>query len=825
MLSSPPASSRPPLPRYGDAFVGRHAELQELLQSTSPLITVVGLGGIGKTRLVLEVAHRVRRGGTGDVILCELHRVRSALDLVHQLAQEIGAPRVGSAPDATAHLARHLAAWSLVVLDGCDDLEPEAAGILDQLACAPLDAPQPRFLCTRRAPLGLPTEEVHTLGPLAPDDAAGLFRVRMPGRPADRRDLVELERWLPEVVPPLGGMPLAIELAAARLEVLPLRSLAGRLQEPLRVLTTPDRGDAHASVQRALEATWDQLGAAERAVLAQACVYEGGFPLDAMEATAEIGDGASALDALHTLVRQGLLRPDPRGVGSEPRYLMHALVTAFVRAHGSEVERAEQRLRRTAWLGTRDWEWDSSRVNAELENLLTVVEEELASPGPGTWSMAAHCALLLAQRYLGRPPAWWRATLRTLEGRGEARAHPVLALRLFHQRVNASRLCLELDEAEQDALEAWERARHVSDDVGRMGAIFNLGLAHHRRGRLEEALVAFENLREVAERAQNANNAGAGWTLSGGVLRALGRLDEAEHHLLEAIRVLAVHPLNAQLARLELAQVYRDRGELDRAMHETRQALADHDIAEAPWNEAEGLFCLATVHHVRGELDLAREHYLRSRDVSLKHGLGDQWHQNRPWYTALRLQVAEIEPHEAIEAMPPEHASVLAQCLIDARTAADGGDDSSALDALAACREALGGATRTGLGGITVAALTAAADRLESRLHAWEVRSDGTGFRAPGGAWVDLGIGRKPSQLLALLLERRVATPGARVAVVDLIAAGWPGEQVREDAARNRLYVALNGLRRAGLTILTRGQGGYALDPDVAVRTVTATPG
>ncbi|MBM7819691.1 putative ATPase/DNA-binding SARP family transcriptional activator [Cellulosimicrobium cellulans] len=312
-----------------DALVGRDDDVDRVRDALARtrLVTVLGPGGLGKTRLAQEVARRAAATGTVDlVVVVELAGVRSDEDVVVALADGLGI----SPPGRTGRLADRLAAPELreqvldrvrgrdvlLVLDNCEHvLDGAAAWTADLLGAAPHLA----VLTTSRSPLRLAAEHVYPLDALGADGGTGpavrLFveraRAVRPGASLPPAVVAQLcER--------LDGLPLAIELAAARVRTMSVEDVERHLDERFALLRSGDRlaPDRHRTLEAVIEWSWNLLGETEQDLLCRAAVFPDGFSAEAAQAVA--GDalpgavlGAPAwgtLDALDGLVAQSLLR-------------------------------------------------------------------------------------------------------------------------------------------------------------------------------------------------------------------------------------------------------------------------------------------------------------------------------------------------------------------------------------------------------------------------------------------------------------------------------------------------------------------------------------
>ncbi|MEV4426576.1 BTAD domain-containing putative transcriptional regulator [Streptomyces sp. NPDC049602] len=304
-----PTRARTPAPTAGNlrarltSFVGRDEEIALVRDDLrgARLVTLLGPGGAGKTRLSQEAADR----GSGDwpdgVWVAELAPVRdpeavpeavlAAVGARETVLRGAGAEELRGGGDPLARLVEHCAGRRmLLLLDNCEHLVGAAAELAETLLAR---CPDLRILATSREPLGVPGETIRPLGPLPTGMALRLLGERGAAvRPGFRVEDDPVAAG--EVVRRLDGLPLAIELAAARLRMLTLRQIADRLDDRFRLLTSGARTvlPRQQTLRAVVDWSWDLLDAAERAVLRRLSVFTGGCDLDAAEAVCAGGKGA-----------------------------------------------------------------------------------------------------------------------------------------------------------------------------------------------------------------------------------------------------------------------------------------------------------------------------------------------------------------------------------------------------------------------------------------------------------------------------------------------------------------------------------------------------
>ena len=299
------------LPAERDSFVGRRAELEALgarIDAGARLVSLLGTGGTGKTRLACRFARDALGGLGGGAWFCDLSAARDAAAIHFAVAQGLDvALRAG---DPVRQIAQAIAGRGecLVIVDNFEQVVAHAEATLGRWLDA---APLARFIVTTREVLGIPGEEVLELAPLRTDDAIELFMQRAAAARAGLAPAPSDTAAVRQLVAMLDGLPLAIELAAARVRTLAPSSLVARVRDRFDLaLSHTGRSDRQATLRAAFDWSWDLLGDAERAALSLLAVFEGGISLDAAGAVlvAPGGDALDLIETLQRLVDKSLLR-------------------------------------------------------------------------------------------------------------------------------------------------------------------------------------------------------------------------------------------------------------------------------------------------------------------------------------------------------------------------------------------------------------------------------------------------------------------------------------------------------------------------------------
>jgi len=362
-IEAPEAPAGAPPPAQLTSFIGREREtaaVQELLQSTR-LLTLTGAGGSGKTRLALEVASRVGAQYADGVAWVELAPLSNPELVPHHVADALGVRRDGirSAGDALLEALRE---WdALLVLDNCEHLVEACARLAEALLRG---CPRLRILATSREALGIGGERAWLVPALTLPDA---------GKPVTRAVAAESEAVrlfvertqavrpslelidanvaaMVQICRRLDGLPLAIELAAARARVLDPQQIAARLDDVFGLLTSGSRTALphHRTLRSTIEWSHALLTGQEQILFRRLAVFAGGFTIDAAEAVAEGGaiSARDVLDLLSGLVDKSLVLLETEAI--EARYRMLETIRQYARERLEEAGEAAELGRRHA---------------------------------------------------------------------------------------------------------------------------------------------------------------------------------------------------------------------------------------------------------------------------------------------------------------------------------------------------------------------------------------------------------------------------------------------------------------------------------------------
>lgn len=607
------------LPAERDAFVGRQQALAELAQRFehgARLVSVLGVGGTGKTRLATRYGWTWLGDFPGGAWFCDLSSARGLEGIVQAVAYALGVP-LGT-EDPVEQLGHAIAGRDrcLLILDNFEQVARHAEATLGRWLNRAANA---RFLVTTREVLGLQGEEPLALPPLDVGEATALFVRRAasarPAVDADARD----DEAVAQLVRLLDGLPLAIELAAARVRVMSPRMLLARMDQRFQLLAASGgRRDRQATLRATFDWSWDLLAEAEKSALAQLSVFEGGFTLDAVEAVLDLShfpDRRWPPDVLHSLVDKSFVRPVDRGrfdlLSSVQDYAAEHLRTADRFAGSGANALSEAQMRHGAYFAR----WASTRLDCiddhEIDNLGTACRRAVGRDDgatavatlEGAWSVLSQRGPFGAGAELAEAVANMRSldaserartwltlglALNACGRAGHAHQHLEGALRLARERqlgalearvlialgdvlVNQAQFAVGRDLYAQ-AL-AIAKAAGLAADV--CAALNGLGSVSLDLGLVGEAREHYAGALQAARAA--ADRRWEGWILGnlGGLHFNEGAQDEAMRHFVAAIEIsreLGDRKGEGNML-CNVAALHEMRGQLDEALQASNQAL------------------------------------------------------------------------------------------------------------------------------------------------------------------------------------------------------------------------------------------------------------
>jgi len=638
------SADRSPLPQPLTHFVGRRDELAECVEAmrSHRLVTLMGPGGSGKTRLAIRVAEAIAAETEARVAFVDLSPVTEPETIEGELRRALGAP-VGD-PE---RLAESLGVRrGLLVLDNCEHVLEVVVGRVAEL----LAAPRWQVLATSRSPLKVPGESVLIVPPLGLPPAGTADTAQALGSFDAVRLFVERARLVrqgfrltdenavavAEICRRTDGLPLAIELAAARARALTPEEIRDRLPDALRLL---ERGGfstnaRHQTLEAAIRWTYDNLPAAEREWMNSLAVFAGGWTLPAAASVClEGGDELHALDAITGLIEKSLVTTAPPCLGvSRYRYLdtLRAFALARLRESGRfealQARHAEHFVRLAEEAEPRLWgpdqaDW-ASRLEADHPNFLAALawtraradraRENLRLAGALArfWTMRGHLSLgrHALEQALASAPAGQDSPAR-------ARALMGAAILAVYQSDHAA--------ARDCCAEALALYRGLADDSGVARTMVILGMVAHDVSDYPRALECYRESLTLYRRLGDTRGIGNILNNLGAIAWRQGEWEEARVLLEEALthagsaRDPSVHALT--LTNLGFV-----------ALHQDRAREAASRLAEA--------------------LDDAREHSLMRHAAAILEAAAAVLAQRHESAVAARLYAAADQQRHALGA-------------------------------------------------------------------------------------------------------------------------------------------------------------------------------
>lgn len=654
------------LPESRTRFIGREAALADLARVVpqSRLTTLIGIGGSGKTRLALQFARDQIDAFEGGVWFVDLAPLDSAQRVAGACVAALGLSE-RSEPALADRIAAHLTERNaLLVLDNCEHVHAGAAAIADAMLAR---AGAGRIVATSREALGVAGEQLYPVRALSLPATSQLSEIRAADAVrlfADRarRSVPEFEIGADNAAPVaaicrrLDGIALAIELAAARVAMLPVTDIAARLADRFQLLGGVAAGDAR---QRTLLTTiqwsYDQLAPAAQRLLRQMAVFAGGWTLAAATAVAQCADEYETLALLTALHDHSLLvvergeRPRYRMLETVRQYAQHQLDesgeagstrTRHAACYLADVERAAPQLR-----GPGQPQW-MAQLRAEQENLVAAITwcANVDSPVDAQWGLRLVAATARYWIFNGIEVGSRLAQAALQRDRDAADSPPrfntLHALASMHMHRGDAQTSL------QHACVALAMAQRCAEIEWQTKALTAIGSALNLQGDVEGALQHEHEAMQLAEASGNVEYMAS---LSNNIAeteRSRGNFEAAERGYLKALHLGRAHgnlllsaivlhnlvrlyvacgrPDDARTAALESEQLLRGIGEqvlkfeLLKCVAALASSRGDHAVAVRWWSAAQPQFIEAG--YWDPEVDTA---LYDDRMDAAKHALGN----------------------------------------------------------------------------------------------------------------------------------------------------------------------------------------------------------
>jgi predicted ATPase/DNA-binding CsgD family transcriptional regulator len=500
------------LPHSLTSFVGRKSEIRRLrsLVGEERLLTLIGAGGSGKTRLALVVAAAVAERFRDGVFVAELAPLVEARLVQQAVAAALDVPEQPGRPLAATlsdHLRpRHL----LLVLDNCEHIVAEVAVLVETLLRA---CPELHVLATSRVALGIAGERTWSVPPMAPPECVALLVARGAGAHHGFALDPNSERTAIEICRRLDGIPLAIELAAARLRTLTLQEVAERLNDRFGLLTGGSRTilPRHRTLLAAMDWSYELLPASGQTLWRRVAVFAGGFRLEAAEAICS-GDGLDqrqVLDELTALVESSLVQVEEESGNRRFKMLetvreygwlklREAIETAALQRRHLEWFLALAKRAEPEWRGRDQGRW-LDRLSEDIDNVRAALEfsrsvDDLVDNG---LQLASGLWLLWHRNHISEGRRWLESLLEgSRPGRTRAYALNVAGFLAYVQGDSGAALPL---------LEASLKLNEELDDrAGANFSLLRLGIGMYYNNDLDQAAAvldeALSRYRRVGDR-------------------------------------------------------------------------------------------------------------------------------------------------------------------------------------------------------------------------------------------------------------------------------------------------------------------------------------
>lgn len=651
-----PAILQPTLPARPPRVVGRDADLAAVTAQVRAgrFVTITGMGGVGKTTVAVAVGHGLVNAFAGAVHLVDLAAVRDP-DLVATTVGSMLGLTLEPA-DAVAGLSAFLSPRpSCLILDTCEHVIEAVAELAVQLFEA---VPELSLLVTSREPLDVPSERVYRLGPLAcpPEDrdlssfrvrdfpAVRLFMERAEASGIHIDETTESTELVAGICRRLDGVPLAIEVAAARVASLGLAQTAVLLGERLSLSwagqrTAPAR---QKTLQVTLDWSYGLLPEVERLVLRRLSVFAGHFSLDAALAivTGPAVDAALVVAAIDGLVAKSMVATRP--TGATMRYRLLDATRTYLRQHETEEERREVEHRHAihhlGWLEETGAEWPKlssvaqrSRHLAGLADVRAALERCFAFGGDidlGVRLAVAATPVFLSMSQLTECQRWTALAVAALDGalRGspqEMHLQAALGVAMMFTRGGHDAVLAALDRS----LAIAESSGTLLDQIQVLGPLQMFRL---RTGAFPAALAAAEQCAVLAGRLDDPSSVTLAHALTGISLHLGGALDGARTALEAALRAdphgggttITYLGFNGRhLAGAILARTLWLEGRPDQATEWALMTVAEAEALDQPLTLAIALVWAISVFLWTGDLDRAEQHIDRLFSRARFHSL------------------------------------------------------------------------------------------------------------------------------------------------------------------------------------------------------------
>lgn len=633
------------LPRPLTSFVGRHDQSQEimrLLRGVQAIVTLTGVGGSGKTRLAIQVGHQLVGEYADGIWWVDLAPLTDDSLVPPRLAHALGVQERTDQAWTETLLEFLRTKRMLLVIDNCEHLIAACAPLIETIA---MQCPRVQILATSREALGIGGEHVWHIPTLAVPNAVGLaewllqyesIRLFVERATAANSYFSLTPQNVPAVVQicqRLDGMPLAIELAAARITTISPEQIAERLDNRFALLTSHSRTvpSRQQTLRATLDWSYDLLTETEAELLRQLAVFVGGFTLESLEAVAELHSNDSVLEVLSRLVDKSLvvveqhetiryrlletireyalekLHGADESTPLRDRHLGHCL--HFMEATEPRLFKAEQGL----WMNRLELEHDNLRAALAWSLNSQHIDSGLRLASALLWFWYTH-------DYWSEGRHWYKQTLH----RGGAASDSARAKALYSAAFLAT-FQNEYQEAETFGEAALALCRELDDARGMGWSLFTLGVAASDQNQLERAETLAQASLALLRQSGDKYEIGFATELLGEIARHRGDYSRARSFVEES---LALHrevgnTFGIALELMSLGWVVLLRQDYQHARAFVQESLALWQALGYKRGVALDLWTLGGIERGLGNDALARAHLRQA--VILLGQAGDRW--------------------------------------------------------------------------------------------------------------------------------------------------------------------------------------------------------
>lgn len=615
------------LPRSTTSFIGREEDLARIgdLLERSPLVTIAGTGGVGKTRLAVQAATAALPEMRDGAWFVNLAPIEDPALVPSTVLSALGVEQNADRPPIDV-LVEHLRDLQLqIVLDNCEQIVNEAAALSHAIVER---CPQISIIATSREALNVPGELVYRLPSLAEDDAIRLFLDRARAAKPNFRATDADRRTIAEICKRLDGIALAIELAASRVAMLALDELLKRLNERFRLLTGGSRAELprHQTMRALIDWSYGLLDEGEKRFFRRTSAFAGSFSLEAARAicAGDPADEWEALERLTSLVNKSLVvAEDDRGrrrfrlLESIYEYARESIAGAgelneLVRSHAAyfadvarEAYEAFDRAPDPDWL---------ERLRADIDNFRSALHatlDEGADSQKGAQLAADLVPAFMRLSLLREGIQWCEAAQEacvSCEAIVQARLY--YGLSMLQNNQGAHR------DAFASIQRAVERFRETGDERGLARAIAQLAQQYARQERYDEAIVTARDALDRARRIGDKRLLASSLQRCASVFPP-DRIEEARAQFSESVEIFRELGRSDETARALLwwAQAEGEAGDLRRALDVGLEALpiASTEVRFYATTDVAG-YALALEEYELG-VPTAREAFEYARDM------------------------------------------------------------------------------------------------------------------------------------------------------------------------------------------------------------------